>query len=120
MPKRQTICRARVVARSRSFSAPVVTSCKISSLAVGPPIALSTASQADLLSNAKKAKHLPGKSGGAFQVVLCAGGDLMEDFFFGGAPAQGSADAIENLRTAHEELLAGGHLHGVAEGCPAA
>src|SRR3954467_323138 len=83
-------------------------------------LALSTAGQANLLSHAKEANHLPGKSGGAFQVVLSASGDLMEDFFFGGAPAEGAADAIENLRTAHEELLAGGHLHGVAQGCPAA
>ena len=72
-------------------------------------------SQAHRLAHAKKANHLARHRSDPLQIVLCTGGYVVENHFFGRASAQRAADAIQQLGARHQELVFGRQLQGVSK-----
>src|SRR5882762_7688140 len=79
-------------------------------------LALGDTDEANTLAHAEEAHHLAGDGGGMFEIVLGAGGNLVQNDIFGGAATEHAANAVEELGTGHEEMIVAGQLHGVAEG----
>lgn len=49
---------------------------------------------ADVVAHAPFGDHAAGDAGGLLEVVLCAGGDFVEDDVFGGASGEGDGDHV--------------------------
>jgi hypothetical protein len=65
-------------------------------------------SQADAVAHSIDADHLPGQSGGAFEVVFGAGGDFIENDILGGATPEHAADPVQQSGLGKEVLVISG------------
>src|SRR3954468_9567891 len=74
---------------------------------------LSAMDQPDTFTHAKEANHLPGESRGMLEIVFGAGGDFVENEFFGGATTKHAANPVGELRARHQEAVIGRKLHGI-------
>jgi len=79
-----------------------------------------TVGQPHGLAHAVHGHHLPHQGGRLVEVVLGAGGHLAQHQLLRRPPAHQAAHLVEERRARQQVLVAGGELHGVAEGRPAA